>query len=198
MPCGNGRVALELARRGANVVGVDLSERLLEDAREAAAATGAPPDFVRGDMRDWAREASFDLVLCLWGSIGYSDDADAARAFRSMRRSLRPGGRLVLDTPVLDSFLGKPFGGSRASEHDGLFVMETPIWSPATGRVDSSWVFAHGGFVQRDRVSIRMFTYRELAALLTGAGFGRLEPYGSRELTPFSAGDRLYLVATAV
>lgn len=49
--CGTGRHALELARRGYRVVGVDLSESLLAQGRKMAEAEGLAVTFILGDAR---------------------------------------------------------------------------------------------------------------------------------------------------
>src|SRR5207253_11147732 len=51
VPCGNGRHAIELARRGYKMTGVDLSREFLEAARLQATEAGAAIDFQHGDMR---------------------------------------------------------------------------------------------------------------------------------------------------
>ena len=53
--CGTGRHAIELARRGYRVTGVDLSPSQIEAARIKAAAAGVPVDFRVGDARTKAR-----------------------------------------------------------------------------------------------------------------------------------------------
>src|SRR5438132_11835889 len=58
--CGPGRHALALARRGIDVVGVDLSDDFISLARDAAAAEGLPARFEVGDVRELAYEAEFD------------------------------------------------------------------------------------------------------------------------------------------
>jgi len=52
VPCGEGRIAIELARRGHRVTGVDLSEPLLEAARAASAGEGLEVHWERRDMRE--------------------------------------------------------------------------------------------------------------------------------------------------
>src|SRR5262245_49903922 len=51
LPCGEGRHALELARRGHRVTGVDLSPYAVERAGAEAARTGVTVEFIQGDMR---------------------------------------------------------------------------------------------------------------------------------------------------
>jgi cyclopropane fatty-acyl-phospholipid synthase-like methyltransferase len=60
--CGPGTYAVPLAHQGAEVTGVDLSEAMLDQARQACADAGAPVRLVRADMRDVVEPESFDLA----------------------------------------------------------------------------------------------------------------------------------------
>lgn len=97
LACGAGRHARALARRGAHVIGVDLSPALLARARRAESS----PDlqFVRADMRRLPfRGAAFDLVLSMFTSFGYFEREDEDRALlREVRRLLVPGGVFIVD-----------------------------------------------------------------------------------------------------
>jgi ubiquinone/menaquinone biosynthesis C-methylase UbiE len=63
--CGTGRHSLELAKRGYSVTGVDLSEHMLNQAREKAGAAGVPVDFQVADARNLPFEDEFDLVIMI-------------------------------------------------------------------------------------------------------------------------------------
>jgi SAM-dependent methyltransferase len=93
--CGPGRHAHAFARRGVEVVGVDISQRFVDLASE-----GAPPGarFVRADARALAFDAEFDaaISLCqgafgLAGGPGSPLDGDG-EVLAGIARALRPGG----------------------------------------------------------------------------------------------------------
>ena len=91
---GNGAVALRAARAGADVTGLDLSEALLDEARESARAEGLAVGFDLGDAQRLPYgDASFDVVSSSFGVI-FAPDAGAAAA--ELARVVRPGGRLGL------------------------------------------------------------------------------------------------------
>src|SRR4030088_3245366 len=69
LPCGQGRHAIELARRGYEVTGVDLSPFLLEVAEERAQGAGLRVRWLSGDIRQPIVDASFDVVLNLFTSL---------------------------------------------------------------------------------------------------------------------------------
>lgn len=88
--CGTGQLALELARRGADVVGVDLSRTLTDLARERAAAVGTGPGrvtFLAGDMLDPAL-GEFDHVVAMDSIIHY-DAPDAVAVLAALAPRVR-------------------------------------------------------------------------------------------------------------
>jgi SAM-dependent methyltransferase len=93
--CGTGRHAHELARRGIEVHGVDISQRFIDLAN-----TAPPPlaTFERADARSMAFESEFDAVICLCqGAFGMmTADGDDGAVVAGMARALKPGGRLAL------------------------------------------------------------------------------------------------------
>lgn len=96
--CGHGRHAIELARRGYQVTGVDLSARALRRARRAASEAGADIRWQRCDMRDVAFQGEFDGVINMFTSFGYLESEEEDRGvLERVRAALRPGGRFLID-----------------------------------------------------------------------------------------------------
>jgi len=101
MACGTGRHALELARRGFDVVGVDISPDLLAIAEADAAEQSLKASFVLADLRKLEFDQEFDLVLNLNdGAIGYLEtEEENHRTFEVIAAALRPGGGNLLQLP---------------------------------------------------------------------------------------------------
>jgi len=100
--CGTGRHAVELARRGIAVHGVDISHRFVDIAERRAAdlliVEPGAATFERADARSLAFSGEFDAVICLCqGAFGMmTADGDDAAVVAGMARALRPEGRLAL------------------------------------------------------------------------------------------------------
>lgn len=91
--CGPGRHSHELARRGIEAHGIDISQRFVDLAR-ASAPEGA--SFERLDARQLAFAAEFDAAISLCqGGFGLVGDSDPA-VLEGMARAVRPGGALAL------------------------------------------------------------------------------------------------------
>jgi len=106
--CGTGRHAHELARRGIEVHGVDISQRFIDLARLGPSSDERTPQmegvrssqatFERRDARAMTFDGEFDAVVCLCqGAFGMmTADGEDAAVVAGMARALRPGGRLAL------------------------------------------------------------------------------------------------------
>jgi SAM-dependent methyltransferase len=94
--CGTGRHAIAFADLGYDVTASDINEDLLAVGRAAA---GDRVQFVQGDMCDLDIDGRpFDVVTCLFDSIGYPQDDDRiVSALRSLGRHAVPGGRIVCE-----------------------------------------------------------------------------------------------------
>src|SRR5207244_11182327 len=98
LPCGQGRHAIELARRGYDVTGADLSPYLLAVAAERGRASGVRVRWLSADMRWPIAGETFDVVLNLFTSLGYfADEADDRKVVGAAAAMLVPGGRFVLE-----------------------------------------------------------------------------------------------------
>ena len=94
LACGHGRLSRELARRGARVVGVDISAVLLEQARARNSGEPLGITYVRADATSprLLDDERFDLVAC---HFGLSDIDDLRGAVANVARLLGPGGLFV-------------------------------------------------------------------------------------------------------
>lgn len=98
LACGSGDMALEAVRRerAKNVMGVDLSEKMLQIGRDKVAKKGLQERIClqKGDCCELEfADGSFDVVSC---GFGVRNFYDADRGFAEMFRVLKPGGRLVI------------------------------------------------------------------------------------------------------
>jgi SAM-dependent methyltransferase len=167
--CGPGRHALALARRGIDVVGVDLSEDFVTLARDAAAVDGLSARFEVGDVRALAYEAEFDAVVCLCqGGFGLLGGHDEPRAFERIAAAVRSDGRLALTA----------FSAAFAVR----FLEEGETFDAASGVLhERSTVRNEEGQEEVFDLWTTCFTARELELLAGRAG---LEVVGVHGVTP--------------
>lgn len=191
--CGDGRHSLELARRGYRVTGLDLSEELLERARRRTAEEGLDITFIQGDMRDPPGVSAFDLVVNFFTSFGYfQEDGENARVLDAIARSLRPGGRFLMD------YLNREYVISTIVPADSRTVegmeVEQRRWisgdTSETGshvRINKQVRIREDGAERSYDESVRMYTLDELGEMMARAGLEIVQAYGDFDGSPVSA-----------
>lgn len=102
MGCGTGLHAATMAGLGFDIVGVDMSEGMLESAEVRRAALDADIAarlrFVHGDARTVRLGQKFDAVISLFHVMSYqTTNEDLAAAFQTARDHLKPGGLFLFD-----------------------------------------------------------------------------------------------------
>lgn len=127
--CGTGRVALHLARRGHEVIGLDTDPGLITAFRDRAAAEGLPARAESGDARDFSLQQRFALVLAPMQLIQVlCGPAARMSCLRAVARHLRPGGMAALSL-VEGEATGSPFSAPipDVREQDGWVYSSLPL-----------------------------------------------------------------------
>jgi SAM-dependent methyltransferase len=194
--CGPGRFSIELARRGFRVTGVDRTAAYLKEARARARKQKLDVEFVREDMRRFTRSRAFDACINMYTSLGYFEDpADHLKVCRHVYRSLRPGGRFLIQTGGKE-WLAREFRPRDWREEAGAFTLEERKVAPGWTGLENRWVIITGGKVREFRFYLRVYSSGELRDLLRRAGFAKVDVYGDLDGSPYDNTSR-WLVAVA-
>ncbi|HEX7342688.1 MAG TPA: methyltransferase domain-containing protein [bacterium] len=196
LACGSGRHSAELARRGFDVVGLDLSWPLLRAAGRFD--SGKKLKRIRGDMRLLPlRDERFELALSLFTSFGYFASVDEdARTLKEVYRVLSPGGIFVLD------FLNAPLVRSEIVPQEEVNLGEIRVtihrWvDEAENRVKKQIELCDGGQQRQYIESVYLYGRDDLADMFDRAGFMLQAEFGNYEGAPYGdASPRLIMVGT--
>lgn len=98
LQCNSGQDTLSMARLGAAMTGVDISDTAIDFARQLSQDSGIPATWYRMDVYDWLeetarREQHFDVAFCSYGAICWLSDLDAWAG--GINTILKPGGRFI-------------------------------------------------------------------------------------------------------
>lgn len=190
LACGWGRTSIELARRGYEVIALDLSPDLLAIGRARAEAADVAVAFVEGTARSLADLSRFDAVCAFYDDclVAYAEEADNRAAIARVARALRPGGRLLFGTTDCPPLL--PPEQRCVRREDGETIEETIRFDTAsrTGTSERLHRLA-GGHVERYRRVRRHHSLDEVTVLLAEAklelvgawnSYDEALPFGSR------------------
>jgi SAM-dependent methyltransferase len=160
---GPGRHAIEFAKRGLQVVGIDLSPEFVEVARNRAAEEGVAASFFPMDARHLPFEEEFDLVLSICEGA-FSLGIDDLGILRGMSRATKPGGSLAVS--AVNVFY--------VTTH-----MDSGEFDPATMLYkESAEVVGEDGSAETFHMWNSCFTPRELEWIANGAGLDTVGIYG--------------------
>ena len=96
LQCHFGQDSISMARMGANVTGVDLSDEAIKVAKQLSQDLNVPAEFICSDVYDAPThiDKKFDIVFSTYGTIGWLPDME--RWSKLVKHFLKPGGRLIL------------------------------------------------------------------------------------------------------
>ncbi|WP_169542189.1 class I SAM-dependent methyltransferase [Solirubrobacter soli] len=196
VPCGYGRHTIALARAGYRVVGVDRSQTLLDEARRRAGHERWPK-LIRADYRELPMpDASFDAAFNLYTSLGYLGDEEDTKVLAQIRRVLRPGGKLVLETMHRDRLVTGWQEKDWLLMGEGRLHLQQRTWDPVTGVAQTTQTLIHTNGERESRTfSVRTYSATELLAMIDAAGFASAKAYGSFTGDPLTTTSRLVIVA---
>jgi SAM-dependent methyltransferase len=195
--CGYGRHAIPLAQRGYNVIGLDLSEVLLQLARTEANTQGVKIRWLQGDMRTIPFENTLDAAINIFTSFGYlANEEEDFQVLAQVYKALRPGGQFLLETVhqprVIQSF--SPYGILHYD--DGLIVLEERRIDLVGSRneVHITLIFPDGKRSEYHQ-SMRIYTLTELIRMLTTVGLEVQAYYGGLNGGPVTLDSRLVIIS---
>ena len=197
VPCGFGRHAEPLARSGYRVVGVDRSEPLLAEAKRRAGAEQWPK-LHHADYRELPfADESFDAALNLFTSLGYLGDEEDVKVLGEIRRVLRPGARLVIETMHRDLLVRRFRERDWQLLGEGRLLLEQRTFDPTSGVAQTTQTLLEStGERDSHSFSVRVYTATELVAMLMRAGFQDAKCYGTLDGAPLDTDTRLVILAS--
>lgn len=200
---GDGRIAVQAAARGCTVIGVDLSQAMLDLCRRRANEAGVLDrlTLVHADFRSFALDAPAALVALPYHSLGHLLAFEDKRlAIAHVFSQLRPGGRFIFDdflmTPELTAYmrLVQLRSEYRTAEGADALLWVTSLVDESLqsiravaweDQLDSKGLLARRRYL---RLSLSWLEPHQARELLTGAGFAIEACYGDFDRTPISAG----------
>lgn len=186
--CGDGTTALPAARRGADVLGIDIASNLVEAGNRRAQDSGlANCRFQEGDASDLREleDDSFDLVISIFGAMFAPRPFDVAK---EVVRVTRPGGRIVMgnwipNDPTLVAQILKISSAYSPPPPEG-FV------SPMTWGVEENVIERYGkAGVPEEKISFSRDAYRFELAKPPSELVARFREYYGPTMNAFEAAE---------
>jgi SAM-dependent methyltransferase len=192
LACGTGALAIDLARRGHTVHGIDKSPEMIKIARvKAKGLTNVLFDVQ--DMTKFKVPGKFDLVTCTFDSVNYLlDAADVQRMFRRAAASLLDRGLLIFDSNTRNLYVSHSDETQKQELH-GQFIIQHCTYNPVQNEATTVFSFQDGAYeVHRQRP----YDLEELNLMLANAGLTIAHLFSWFDNTPYSnKTEKLFCVA---
>jgi SAM-dependent methyltransferase len=203
LACGTGNAAAIMAARGWDVVGVDLSERMIAEARRKSGKKGIPVTFLVQDAAELdLPPPPFDLCVSFFDSLNYITAPDRLeQAIHRVSAHLSPGGLFVFDINSAFALKNAFFDQQNTDSRDRLrYVWKSEFDDDSrlcTVRMRFFWRNRRG-IDEEFREEHVQFAYEEdeLRLMLHHAGFEEIETFHAYTLRPVRpTSDRIFFVA---
>lgn len=200
LACGTGSVTAILARKGLEVLGVDLSEEMLTQAVQKVQDMEHPPRFICQPLQELQLARGVDLAVCALDSLDYIlNPTDCAQAIRRAYKALNPGGIFIFDVNTPEKL--RAMDGQVFLDEDedvycvwrGEFDEESNICSYGMDLFQRQGTLWQRSFEEHQEYA---YSQEQLVGYLKDAGFGGIAVYGDRRLQPPEEGEqRIYIKA---
>ncbi len=198
--CGTGSFCLEMAKRGYDMIGIDLSSEMLSCARQKALEAGADILFLNQDMTSFELYGTVDVITCLVDSINYiTYKSDLKRLFKLVRNYLNPAGLFIFDinTPYKFEAVFSSNVFCETSEEVSYIWENSFDRAKKLCRFDLTFFAKEGELYRRfDEVHYeRCYPPEELKAMLLSAGLSVRSVYGGLTFgKPAEHSERMFFV----
>lgn len=195
MACGSGRHAVIFAKKSLDVTAVDLSQRLISEAKCNAVRFGVNINFVLSDILDFNTPVRFDLALNLFTSIGYfENDEDNLSVIFKAYTLLKNNGYFVLDYFNKEYLLKNLVPETVFSENGTKIIQNRYIKG---NRVIKDIIVENNGLIENYFESVRLYSEEELFAFFEKVGFTIIKKFGDYNGSEFKKDSSSRLIIFA-
>jgi ubiquinone/menaquinone biosynthesis C-methylase UbiE len=196
--CGTARHSLALAEKGWDIVGLDISSRLLRVARGRMKGKHVFP-LVRGDMQHLPfRANAFSVVISMFTSFGYlPSEAEDMASLKETARALDQDGRFLIDVANREH-LFRVFQKKDWGEFPSFYMLEKRTLDAQASKLHSQWVILDKkeGRVRAFNHDLRLYTLPQLRGMLHNAELRVEEVYGDYDQQAFQQESPRLIILT--
>ncbi|HWR09512.1 MAG: ubiG 2 [Pelosinus sp.] len=185
--CGYGRHAIELAKQGFNVTGVDATQDFLDIAVQKAQEALVNVTFKQQDMRELDYDQQFAAIINMFAAFGYFTDDENANIIKLIANALKPRGLFLIDLlnrdwmvrNNLNRYWRHPNGeyvlSYKVQLENGIATMKRQLINQITGTK-----------IQYDFI-LRAYSLPEMANIFSNSGLSIIETYGGFDGRSYSS-----------
>ncbi|MBL4716558.1 MAG: class I SAM-dependent methyltransferase [Bacteroidia bacterium] len=207
LACGTGRITVPIAKKGFEIVGIDISEAMINEAKEKAAEAKQDIEFIEADIRDFELNQKFSVIFLPFNSICHLHDFESiASCFSCVKKHLKPDGRFVIDVfkPDFKILLRDKNKRYECADYKNPYadnhvkLTETNWYNEADQINQVKWYFEIGEKEIEQDLNMRMFYPQELDNYLRFAGFEIEEKFGDYNGSIFTSDSSKQIIISGM
>lgn len=187
--CGGwGRISIYFAKMGYKVTILDIMPDRLERAKKIFSNEKLYLETICTDCRNTPSDKKYDYATCVFCSVGFFEDNEQIKAFKSLYNSLKKNGKFILDCLNLFFLVDKNFEDTRMKRKDGKINIQRNEFDFSTNLLHSYYKIVNEKWEIEDESEFFQFLYtpKDLCTLLKSAGFKIENIYGNYKGDPIS------------
>lgn len=147
LACGTGNSTIPWAQRGFHVLGIDISQEMLDGARQKAARENLEIIFSCQDLREMQLEYTADAAVLYQDGLNYMlTEQDLEQALRCTYDAIRPGGLFVFNLNQVEKLPTSSQPETAVLEEDRMML----IWESHFERDNNTWVIKLTAFLRKE------------------------------------------------
>lgn len=201
LACGTGRITIPIAEKGYDIVGIDISQGMINEAKSKLSGAKLKLDFFQEDIRKFDINKKFSLIILPFNSICHLHDLESILScFNSVMNHLTSEGRFIIDVfkPSFKHLLRNIDQRTDVKEYNlngkKVKLTETNFYNQADQINYIKWYFEIDGKENMEELNMRMFYPQELDNYLILAGFKIENKYGDFNKSEFTSNSEKQII----
>ncbi|MFW9827401.1 MAG: class I SAM-dependent methyltransferase [Candidatus Thorarchaeota archaeon] len=199
LACGTGRITIPIARKGLSIIGLDLLNSMLKEAKLKSKEEELEIEWIEADMTNFDLKKKFNLILMPGCAFNWFLELEWVEScLSSIKKHLEPNAAFIFDAfnPNLNILIREPskaYLNAKYQDPDGngeVIVNESNKYDKATQINEVTLSYSIGNKIINNKLILRMFFPQELDAILKYNGFKIIHKYGDFEQTSFTSESR--------
>lgn len=191
--CGNARHAIEFARRGYQVVGIDVAKHYLNEAKTAVKQADVPVELRYQRASELNEKESFDFALAFWHTIGFMSGKEIPQHFKAIYEALKPnsiflyvfqGPRLIPGKELEQCQPQKNWG-----EKNGKFILSEKSIQDGYRNEYCVVIDTNKGEIIEYKEHQKAMSLDNVVSYLSNSGFTNVKTYNDFDKSPASHED---------
>ena len=199
IPCGFGRHAVELAKRGFSVTGIDISPTFIRGLAEKINAESLNIKVIQADILTVQLDIKFSGAICLGNSFGYFNIDKMKLFVEKVSASLETGAKFIINSGMIaESILPNLAHYAKNKTHRMVDITMdvTNVYHVEDSYLVSELLYTKESESEEHSFKHYVFTLGEVKRLLKSYGLHTIATYSSTSKEAYKAGDQqVYIVA---